>query len=101
MFKAVSERAKELTLSNSGSGLTLKPIVTLMETGCPTGFCHSTLHVTLQITSADGAVLDEVQFESSHGNNVFEATDERRMRADGENVGKAMAKYLKSRVAGQ
>lgn len=78
----------------------VRPAVAWLEPGYYIGIAGSASKVkmTVQITAPDGAVLDEIIIEHSTGPSIQNAAVGTRLREDGENLGRLMARYLNARV---
>lgn len=81
----------------------IRPHVAWIEPGFYIGISGgaSDVKMTLQITSPDGRILDEIQLEHRTGGTVSEASTGQRLRSDGEGLGEAAAGYLAFRSTGQ
>ncbi len=102
--KALNEMGKGLTVAPQASAqnatLIVKPIATYIDPGYYAVFSQnpSILRVTFQVTGADGTVLDEIELQNRTPGDVTWATDERRLRKDGQRIGWELAKYLVTRT---
>ena len=94
----------------SGGGLTVehgatkgallvKPIIRFINPG--SFLSASELRMAVQVATADGNVLDEIELSSRTSGSVYKATDERRLRQDAQNIGEKVAKYLLARTKAQ
>jgi hypothetical protein len=96
--KAVASKGSGLTFVQSGvqAALLVKPVIKSINPG--SFFSHSELRLAVQITSPDGAVLDEIELASGTAGNIYNPTDEKRLRQDAENIGERVGRYLSSRA---
>ncbi len=85
----------------SDAPFVIRPSVAWLEPGYYIGISagSSKVKMTVQITAADGAVLDEIIVEHGTGGSIQNAAVGTRLREDGENIGHIVADYLASRVA--
>lgn len=95
---------------SSGGGLTVehgatkgallvKPVIRFINPG--SFLSASELRMGVEIAAADGNVLDEIELSSRTSGSVYNATAERRLRQDAQNIGEKVAKYLLSRTKAQ
>jgi hypothetical protein len=95
-----TNNAKGLTVtpqaSAHGAALVVKPVAEYIDPGYYAVFSQnqSILRVTVQVLNAEGAVLDEISLQHRTPGDLHWATDERRLREDGQVLGKEVAKYL-------
>jgi hypothetical protein len=96
--KAVAAKGSGLTFVQSGvqAALLVKPVIRSINPG--SFFSRSELRLAVQITSPDGAVLDEIELVNGTSGNVYNATDEKRLRQDAEEIGERVGRYLASRA---
>jgi len=60
----------------------------------------SEVQMTVQITTPDGRILDEIKIKHRTGGSVVHASTGQRLRADGGGLGEITAEYLQKRVSG-
>lgn len=103
MLKALSANGTGLTFAaaegSQGHALVVKPIAETVDTGWyrVMAAMPSWVKMKVQIATAEGTVLDEIELESRTGADITYASDERRLRRDAEMIGKGVAKYLLTR----
>jgi hypothetical protein len=81
----------------------IRPIVQWLEPGYYIGISSgaSTVKMTVQITTPDGSVLDEILLQHSTPGSLTNAAVGTRLRQDGEDLGKYLGKYLIFRSTGK
>jgi hypothetical protein len=81
----------------------IRPHVAWIEPGYYIGISggSSNVKMTLQITSPDGKVLDEILIEHGTSGTVTTASTGQRLRSDGAGLGATAAKYLAFRATGK
>jgi hypothetical protein len=96
--EAVASKGGGLTFVKAGvqAALLVKPIVRSLKPGSFMGTSH--LRLAVQITTPDGAILDEIELANGTHGNIYNPTDEKRLRNDAETIGENVGRYLSSRA---
>lgn len=87
----------------AGAEFIIKPVVAWVEPGYYIGISagSSRVNMTVQITTPDGAVLDEILLQHGTGGSIQNAAVGTRLRQDGEDIGHYLGRYLIFRSTGQ
>jgi hypothetical protein len=105
LIGAAKSRGVDVALATgpASAPFVIRPSVRSIEPGFYVGIASAPSHVemTVQITSPDGKILDEVQVVHGTGASIGETMSSGgRLRSDGEAMGKIVAEYVGTRVHG-
>jgi len=81
----------------------IKPVATMAEPGFYAGIVSaaSVYEITIQITTPDGQVVDEIRVQTSEAADLYNPSSGGRLRNCSEHAGKIAGDYLKTRVKGE
>ena len=104
LMEEANEKGIRVTLATGpGSApFIIRPAVRWLEPGFYVGVASgsSEVKMTVQITTPDGKILDEIQIKHGTGASLVNSAVGHRLRSDGAGLGDITAEYLEKRVSG-
>jgi hypothetical protein len=104
LIEEANERGIRVTLATgpASAPFIIRPAVRWLEPGFYVGVASgsSEVKMTVQITTPDGKVLDEIQMSHRTGASLVNSATGHRLRSDGAGLGEITAEYLEKRVTG-